>query len=197
MPVANPAIADWGSPGGIGATTPSTVKGSTLAGANLTEDYIPRAGANGVIGNSVWRIDQYGSISYPGSTGIGFTGNCAGFLWELRNTGSSFNRQGFNIVAGNNSGSTQFLQFTSVDRSVSEAFSMTAGAVSLNNAFSATGNLTSSAVVRTGSYTVATVPSASANPGGLIYVSNESGGGTTAFSDGTSWRRIHDRAIIS
>lgn len=52
--------------------------------------------------------------------------------------------------------------------------------------------------VRVGSYTVATVPSASTlGAGSIIYVSNEVGGGTIAFSDGTSWRRVADRAVIA
>lgn len=34
-------------------------------------------------------------------------------------------------------------------------------------------------------------------PGQMIYVSNESGGATMAFSDGSNWRRITDRAIVS
>ena len=46
------------------------------------------------------------------------------------------------------------------------------------------------------SYTVATVPSA-AQPGQMIFISNETGGATMAFSDGTNWRRITDRAVIS
>lgn len=46
-------------------------------------------------------------------------------------------------------------------------------------------------------YTVATVPAAATYPRGLIYVSNESGGATPAFSDGTNWRRFADRAVIS
>jgi hypothetical protein len=51
--------------------------------------------------------------------------------------------------------------------------------------------------VKLKSYTVATVPSAVKNPASLIYVSNETGGATLAFSDGTSWRRTADRAVIS
>lgn len=52
--------------------------------------------------------------------------------------------------------------------------------------------------IRCGSYTVATVPSASAvGAGAMIYVSNESGGAVIAFSDGTNWRRVTDRAVIS
>lgn len=46
------------------------------------------------------------------------------------------------------------------------------------------------------SYTVAGLPSA-ATAGQMIYVSNESGGAVPAFSDGTNWRRVTDRAIVS
>jgi hypothetical protein len=52
--------------------------------------------------------------------------------------------------------------------------------------------------IRCGSYTVATVPSAATvGAGTQIYVSNESGGGVPAFSDGINWRRVTDRAVIS
>lgn len=47
------------------------------------------------------------------------------------------------------------------------------------------------------SYTVAGVPAAASNARVLIYVSDEVGGATLAFSDGTNWRRVQDRAIIS
>lgn len=47
------------------------------------------------------------------------------------------------------------------------------------------------------SFTVSGAPDAAAWPRGIIYVSNESGGATIAFSDGTNWRRVQDRAIIS
>jgi hypothetical protein len=61
-----------------------------------------------------------------------------------------------------------------------------------------TGQLTATTWLKSGSYTVATVPSAAtAGAGAQIYVSNESGGAVTAFSDGTNWRRVTDRAIIS
>ncbi|MDX2266139.1 MAG: DUF2793 domain-containing protein [Hyphomicrobiales bacterium] len=52
--------------------------------------------------------------------------------------------------------------------------------------------------IRPASYTIATAPSASASgAGAMIYVSNESGGAVIAFSDGTNWRRVTDRAVIS
>ncbi len=48
------------------------------------------------------------------------------------------------------------------------------------------------------SYTVATLPSASTvGAGAMVYVSNESGGPVLAFSDGTNWRRVTDRAVVS
>lgn len=46
------------------------------------------------------------------------------------------------------------------------------------------------------SYTVGTLP-AVGTAGGNIYVSNESGGAVPAFSDGTNWRRVTDRAIVT
>lgn len=52
--------------------------------------------------------------------------------------------------------------------------------------------------LRVGSSTVASLPSAStAGEGALIYVSNAAGGGVIAFSDGTSWRRVTDRTVVS
>lgn len=46
-------------------------------------------------------------------------------------------------------------------------------------------------------FTVATVPAAADWLGALIHVSNEAGGAVPAFSDGTNWRRVTDRAVIS
>ena len=47
------------------------------------------------------------------------------------------------------------------------------------------------------SYTVATVPAAATYPRAIIYVSNETGGAVLAFSDGSDWRRVTDRAVVS
>lgn len=46
-------------------------------------------------------------------------------------------------------------------------------------------------------YTVATLPAAATYPRGVIYVSNEAGGAVLAFSDGTNFRRVTDRAVVS
>lgn len=46
------------------------------------------------------------------------------------------------------------------------------------------------------SFTVATLPT-TAPVGSTIYVSDESGGATLAYWDGTNWRRVTDRAIVT
>lgn len=46
------------------------------------------------------------------------------------------------------------------------------------------------------SFKVAGLPNASV-PGQMIYISDESGGSTMAFSDGSNWRRITDRVVAS
>lgn len=86
-----------------------------------------------------------------------------------------------------------------------------AGATSMNNALFIAANkdvgldtnapttrLDVRGPIRCASYTVATVPSAAAvGAGAMIYVTDETGGATPAFSDGSDWRRASDRASIS
>lgn len=47
------------------------------------------------------------------------------------------------------------------------------------------------------SYLKTALPSASANTGCMIFVTNDVGGSIPAFSDGTNWRRVTDRAVIA
>jgi len=46
-------------------------------------------------------------------------------------------------------------------------------------------------------YSVSGVPDATAYIGHMVFVNNETGGPVMAFSDGTNWRRVTDRAVIS
>lgn len=70
-------------------------------------------------------------------------------------------------------------------------------ATRLNNALIKDGSEGMTAPIRLASFTVAGVPTASLWTGAMIYVSNETGGAVPAFSDGTNWRRVTDRAIVS
>jgi hypothetical protein len=52
--------------------------------------------------------------------------------------------------------------------------------------------------IRCASYVKTALPSASGNgAGAMIFVSNEVGGAVLAFSDGTNWRRVTDRAVVA
>lgn len=46
-------------------------------------------------------------------------------------------------------------------------------------------------------YTVSGLPAAGSYAQAMVYVSNEVGGAVPAFSDGTNWRRVTDRAVVS
>ena len=46
-------------------------------------------------------------------------------------------------------------------------------------------------------YAKANLPSAAENIDGMVIVTDETGGRVPAFSDGTKWRRVTDRAIVS
>lgn len=55
----------------------------------------------------------------------------------------------------------------------------------------------SAQINRLESFTVAGVPSAAGLAGQMVFITNESGGATPAFSDGATWRRVSDLAVIS
>jgi hypothetical protein len=51
-------------------------------------------------------------------------------------------------------------------------------------------------IPRVAVFAVANMPSAD-DLGRIIYVSDETGGAVLAFSDGSDWRRVTDRAVVS
>jgi Protein of unknown function (DUF2793) len=134
-------------------------------------------------GNSIGRFSVFGY----GATGF-----------------SSTSRGGLNIVASEDW--TDTAQGTRLDLLVvangaaAESIALSAignGNVRVGSDASAACKLDVDGPVRVKGYTVATVPSAAAGAGQIIYVSNETGGAVLAFSDGTNWRRVTDRAVIS
>jgi hypothetical protein len=46
-------------------------------------------------------------------------------------------------------------------------------------------------------FVFATLPAASDHLGGIIYLADESGGPTVAYSNGTNWKRVYDNANVS
>lgn len=77
-------------------------------------------------------------------------------------------------------------------------FTVSGASTTGTSLLTAGGGLAATTYLKSGSYTVATVPSASTSGASArIYVSDETGGATPAFSDATNWRRYADRAIIA
>lgn len=77
-----------------------------------------------------------------------------------------------------------------------------AAAVTLGNELGNGATITNAEVnclapMRLPTFTVAGLPLASSYARAVVYVSNESGGAVLAFSDGTNWRRVTDRNVVS
>jgi hypothetical protein len=53
------------------------------------------------------------------------------------------------------------------------------------------------APMRLMSRTVAQLAALTATAGAIVYVSDETGGAVVAFYDGTDWRRVTDRVVVS
>jgi hypothetical protein len=181
MTIFNPTQVDWTRPGAIGLVTPNTVKATTFnaTGIVTTAEEI-NMGAN-TSAYTAFTLNGAGNANkqiYWKTNGV--------LRWD-------FGIKSSTSEPGNNTGSDLFLRgWNDLGNSVVTILTATRlGALTI------TGTTSFTNPVKFAAYTVATVPSASANTAGTIYVSNELGGATPAFSDGTNWRRVHDRAIIS
>jgi hypothetical protein len=70
-------------------------------------------------------------------------------------------------------------------------------ALSVNQLYVGNGSIFSSGPLYPNQYKIINLPSVGDSTGGLIYVTDEVGGGSLAYSNGTNWLRIYDNAIIS
>ena len=109
------------------------------------------------------------------------------------------------LIRLSNAGTTYiYYNATSVFHRVAgtDRLTLTTAGADVTGTLGVTGDLTASASLLMGgrlflaAYAVAGIPSASPS-GGMIYVNNEAGGAVPAFSDGTNWRRVTDRAVVS
>lgn len=156
-----------------------------------------------VLGTGGTMTNLYGLTSVPVLTSGNVGSRYGAFIGDLIKTSGTCTTQ-YGLYFESLTGATNNVALIS---NGSTTRSLHAGPLVLgSNSYGAANGVDKLQVIGSGSftgpvvfpaYTVATVPSAATYARAIIYVSDEGGGATTAFSDGTNWRRHADRAIIS
>ena len=181
------------------------VSNATVTGANT--DSISEGSSNLYFTNPRARAaltvsDSSGQLTYNSGTGI-LTFTDAGSSAGGSNTQVQFNDGG--VIAGDSdfvfdkSDNRLTVTNLTVDSNfnIKSDYGTVAEAVTVTDSF---GSVTSETREPTphASYTVSEAGSITGMVAGdMIFVSDETGGATMAFYDGTNWRRVQDRAVIS
>jgi len=153
-------------------------------------------------GTSTGKMRLYGSGALTPNANDGTALGTTSLSWSdlFLASGGVINFNNGNVVMTHSSG---ILTMGTGDLRVTNAGTNAASVVTVQGTQALTNKSVNGVTLTTAgtlltSYTVGTVPSASGSGAGFtIYVSNETGGAVPAFSDGTNWRRVTDRAIIS
>ena len=127
-----------------------------------------------------------------GSTLLMMNSGGTGHIYSKINTTHINNSQVTIAKLANSAGGTRIIGRSANSAGVLGEIAATADGQSLRRVGGVLGFGNASTV----SFTVGTLPAAT-TAGQMIYVSDESGGAVIAFSDGTNWRRVTDRAIVS
>ena len=138
-----------------------------------------------VSGDTTWDVTcQINNVRAAGSSNLAIITNGTGWAYiSLPNSGN-----GRLLSLGKDSSDDFAVSFDSLPSSTNRAFRVARS----------TRQTSFDVAPKLPSFTVAGVPSAATyGAGSMIYVSNEIGGACVAFSDGTSWRRVTDRAVVS
>lgn len=165
----------------IGATTLNATGQSSLGGAEGAEAFRAKTQAGGVNrvfakGGTTGAPAQFG---VEGETNASFYGVVGGAgIWQFTTGGGAFEQVRINHTAG----ATRALILTG--GTVDSFISSTAGGIQFG------------CIPKLPTYTVATLPAASGNTKGLIYVSDGASNKRLAVCDGTNWR-WPDGAIVS
>jgi hypothetical protein len=197
MPLSNPGAADWSRPGEIGSAAPNSAAFNALTVENALN-----------IIATFSSIAQYYArvkIQHASSPGFGLFHEET-WAWSVMSDSNLLgNGNSFAII--NEAASKMCFAIDGNVQKVNVFGGFRVDLETPNLTFSSPSNpgpgnaaiaknLTVGGTTSLGQFTVATVPNPSP-AGALIFVTNESGGSTIAYSDGTYWRRIHDRQIIS
>jgi hypothetical protein len=182
------------------STTGVDVTGRVSATGNITGGNILGNGA-GLTG-----INAFGNIAVSGETTVS-ADNTSDTVTFAEGTGISITTDAANNVITIGSVATDSIFATGGDMdTITEAVTVSEDLGLITDVATVEydlGSIVTSGVVQPDSLilptkTVAQLASLSASPAAqFVYCSNESGGAVPAFSDGTNWRRVTDRAIVT
>lgn len=168
-------------------STNSRLLGRSTAGAGVVEELTVGSGLSISGGSlSLNNTQTFVNLTLAGSTAQqSFSTNLAnfGFVINNVNTGPSFTRQGVEIRAGNNNGDTEFLRFSSFDRSRTADFRMISNVVDINRTFQAT-------ILRPTSYTGAGLPAILQAVGDYAWQSDYASGARPVVWSGSAYRGL-------
>lgn len=193
--------------GNIDITGNITLDGNVTIGGTLTYEDVTNIDSIGIITARKGIIVSSGyGISSPNIVATAVT-----FGGVTYPTSDGSQNQ---VLATDGSGTLQFLSVSSLsgfdwesDQDLGLITDSVTESVDIGGTGDAVSNIYNLGTIATGgviypdtfvlpSYTVSTLPSA--NPaGGMLFVTDETGGSVPAFSDGTNWRRVTDRQIVS
>lgn len=180
-----------------------SVTGNITAVGNISGSYILGNGSQltGIVtGNS------FGVISVSGQSDV-VAAQATDTLTLAAGTGIAITTDAGNDIITISSAATDSIFATGGDMgTISEAVTSSedlgtvtsAATVEYDLGTESTSGIITPSLLLLPSYTVLQLVSLPAAPAGqFVYCSNENGGAIPAFSDGTNWRRVSDRAIVS
>jgi hypothetical protein len=188
------------------ATTGQYVTGLISASGNITTT--ANVSGGNILGNgrNLSGINTFSTISVSGQSDV-VADSIIDTLTLAAGTGISITTDAGNDVITISSVATDSIFATGGDMgTITEAVTTSedlgtvtsAATVQYDLGTESTSGIITPSLLLLPSYTVAGLGSLTANPAGqFVFCSNESGGSVPAFSDGTNWRRVTDRAIVS
>jgi hypothetical protein len=181
--VAGSEIAEF-SVGGLAVTGNITGNGAGLSGINVFSN-VSIDGGNSILADSI-----SDTLTLIAGDGISLTGNAAADSITIALTGSGDSI----FVTGGDMGTVE----EAVTQQQDLGLVTDTPTTEIDMGTIVTGGVIYPDQLVIPTYTVAQLANLSATPAAqFVYCSDESGGAIPAFSDGTNWRRVSDRAIVT
>ncbi len=173
-----------GATGPSGDTGPTGATGATGSGATGPAGPTGATGATGPGGGSITVTNTTDSTSF-----VALFESATGDIGGKTNSGITYNA------------TTEVLTVTAIETDSIQAPSTLTGTYTITSPTTITldpvDEIINDAPMRLKSYTVTQLGSLVASAGSMAYCSDETGGAVPVFYDGTNWRRVTDRAVVS